>query len=54
MSQGLNRRMLRKLPLMTFSHMQQFHHFIQPEQLFKAMHQATDVLEKHKELFPTI
>ena len=39
---------------MAFLHMQQFYHFIQPEQPLKAMYPTTDVLEKHKELFPTI
>jgi SpoVK/Ycf46/Vps4 family AAA+-type ATPase len=39
LSQGLSGRTLRKLPMIAFSHIQQFDHFIHPEQLFKAMHQ---------------
>ena len=39
LSHGLSGRTLRKLPIMAFSYMQRFHHFIHPEQLFKAMHQ---------------
>ena len=51
MSHGLSRRMLRKLFLMAFSHMQQFHHFIQSKQLFEVMHQTTNVSEKHFQQF---
>ncbi|CAF3523379.1 unnamed protein product [Adineta steineri] len=39
LSDGLSGRTLRKLPMIAFSHIQQFDHFIHPEQLFKAMHQ---------------
>jgi hypothetical protein len=39
LSDGLSGRTLRKLPMIAFSHIQQCDRFINPEQLFKAMHQ---------------
>jgi SpoVK/Ycf46/Vps4 family AAA+-type ATPase len=39
LSHGLSGRTLRKLPMIAFTHIQQFDQFIHPEQLFKAMNQ---------------
>ena len=49
LSQGLSGRTLRKLPLIAFSHIQQFDQFILVQQLFKAIQQQLNILKTTKD-----
>lgn len=53
LSHGLSGRILRKLPMIAFSHIQQFDQFIHSEQLFKAIHQQLIYHKNTKNYFQT-